>query len=231
MQFRQLLPTLENLPLFYKISSDDILALLDCMGASVKTYQKGESILTEGQDLTGLLILLKGSALLYKNADLAPSLIDTAREGHVLGAASIGRDIVPSMMSATAATRCVTLSIPFRRLMYQCNRSCPFHHKMVENLVISISEEQRKLYEKIYILSQKTIREKLLTFLQETARSHGTSSFTLPYGRTELAHYLCADRSALTRELNRLQQEGILSFRQNTYSLSDKIPLSRSGMD
>lgn len=219
MSFQSLIPVLETLPLFYKIKPEDILTLLNCMGASLKTFQKGEFLMTEGQDATGLLIILKGHALLYKNAGTAPSLIGTAPQGHVLGAASIGRELLPCPMTAAAAVSCSALAIPYRRLMFQCNLSCRFHHRMVENLVICISEGQKQLYEKIYILSQKTIRDRLLAFLRETAAASGGSTFTLPYGRTELAHYLCADRSALTRELSRMQDEGLLTFHQNTYTL------------
>ena len=219
MPFKSMLPALTTLPLFYQIKSEDILALLTCMGASLKTFKKGEFLVSEGQDMTGLLILLKGQALLYKNTDASSSLLGAAPEGHVLGAASIGRDIIPSLMSAKAAVSCTALFVPYRRLMFQCSKRCPFHRQMIENLVISISEGQRQLYEKIYILSQKTIRERLLALLQETAAAAGTRTFTLPYGRTELAHYLCADRSALTRELNHMQKKGILSFSGNTYTL------------
>ena len=216
---KSFLPLLETLPLFYQIKPDDILTLLECMGASVRTYKKGEYLLTEGQDMTGLLILLKGHALLYKNADTAPSLLDAAHEGHVLGAASIGRETVPCLMAAQAAADCTALAIPYRRLMFQCTLRCPFHHQILENLVISISEGQRQLYEKIYILSQKTIREKLLAFLSQRAAAGPPATITLPFGRTGLANYLCADRSALTRELNAMRDEGILTFNRNEYTL------------
>ena len=187
MPFKSMLPALTTLPLFYQIKSEDILALLSCMGASLKTFKKGEFLVSEGQDMTGLLILLKGQALLYKNTDASSSLLGAAPEGHVLGAASIGRDIIPSLMSAKAAVSCTALFVPYRRLMFQCSKRCPFH--------------------------------RLLALLQETAAAAGTRTFTLPYGRTELAHYLCADRSALTRELNHMQKKGILSFSGNTYTL------------
>jgi CRP-like cAMP-binding protein len=216
---KSFLPVLETLPLFYKIKPDDILTLLECMGASVRTYKKGEYLLTEGQDMTGLLILLKGHALLYKNADTSPSLLGAAHEGYVLGAASIGRETVPCLMAAMASVPCTALSIPYRRLMFQCTLRCPFHHQILENLVISISEGQRQLYEKIYILSQKTIREKLLAFLSGWAGAEPSGMIVLPFGRTELANYLCADRSALTRELNAMQREGILTFCGNEYTL------------
>ena len=218
MQWKSFLPILENLPLFYKIKPGDILTLLECMGASARTYQKGEYLLIEGQDMTGLLILLKGHALLYKNADTSPSLLGTAHEGQVLGVASIGRDTVPCLMAALAAVPCTVLAVPYRRLMFQCTLRCPYHHQILENLVISISEGQRQLYEKIYILSQKTIRDKLLAFLSERAAGQ-SDTITLPFGRIELANYLCVDRSALTRELNAMQREGILTFSRNTYTL------------
>lgn len=221
MHYQHIVPILEDLALFYQIKSEDIPTLLTCLGASVRSYQKGAYLLTEGQEVSSLLIILNGSVHLYKNAGTAPSLMGQANQGQVLGAASIGREIVSCPLSAMAATDCTVLSIPYRRLMFQCTRSCPFHHRLVENLVIVISEGQRQLYQKIYVLSQKTIRDKLLTLLQEAAADAGSKTFTLPYNRTELAHYLCADRSALTRELTNMKKEGILTFHQNSFTLLD----------
>ena len=68
-------------------------------------------------------------------------------------------------------------------------------------------------------ISRTSIREKLLTYLTRQAERTGSLTFTIPMGRTELAEYLCTDRSAMTRELSRLRDEGIISFDKRTFTL------------
>ena len=46
-----------------------------------------------------------------------------------------------------------------------------------------------------------------------------SKKFTIPFSRTDLANYLDADRSALTRELTRMRDEGIITFEKNTFVL------------
>ena len=219
MKEYELVEHLASLPLFYKIKAENIPTLLQCLGSVIKTYHKGEYLLTEGQDMTHLLILLDGCVDLYKNTGSFPSLMRRACEGDVLGAASIGRETSPCQMSALAITSCTVLSIPYRRLMFHCTRNCPFHHRLVENLVITISEGQKQLYEKLHVISQKSIREKILVFLYIQSATQRSQTVTIPYSRTELAHYLCTDRSALSRELHQMQKEGILSIQENSFIL------------
>lgn len=223
MKQQELIAHLESLALFYKIKSEHIPTLLNCLGAITKTYRKGEYLLTEGQDMTHLLVLLKGHVNLYKFSGSSCSLMRQVQEGDVIGVASIGRETVPCMMSAVASTSCTVLSIPYRKLMFECTRNCAFHHRLVENLVISISEGQRQLYEKIHVISQKSIRDKLLVLLYHHAVVQKSNTVLLPYSRTELANYLCTDRSALSRELNQMQKEGILSIQENSFTLLQTI--------
>lgn len=74
--------------------------------------------------------------------------------------------------------------------------------------------------EKLEIVSQKTLRKKLLSYLSlQSQQNHGKSRFTIPMGRSELANYLNADRSALTRELTNMEKDGLISYEKNTFTL------------
>ena len=45
------------------------------------------------------------------------------------------------------------------------------------------------------------------------------TDFSIPYSREELAAFLCVNRSALSHELSRMQQEGLSTFRKNRFCL------------
>ena len=51
--------------------------------------------------------------------------------------------------------------------------------------------------------------------------------YTLPYSRTGLADFLCVDRSALSRELCRMRDEGVLDFSGSKLRLLDPDFLRR----
>ena len=69
------------------------------------------------------------------------------------------------------------------------------------------------------MINQKTLREKIMVYLRQQAKEQGSSSFTITLGRMELADYLCADRSALTRELSSMKREGLIDYQKNTFQL------------
>ena len=100
-----------------------------------------------------------------------------------------------------------------------CKLVCRFHHRMIENMVELIAEKNLTLVEKLEVVSRTTIREKLLTYLARQAEAAGARTFTIPMGRTALAEYLCTDRSAMTRELARMRDEGLIDYTKRTFTL------------
>ena len=87
------------------------------------------------------------------------------------------------------------------------------------NIVSILADNNTRLIEKTEILCKKTLRSKILAYLEQEARNHGCRSFTIPFNRTDLANYLDADRSALTRELARMKEEGLIDFTKNNFEL------------
>jgi CRP-like cAMP-binding protein len=103
--------------------------------------------------------------------------------------------------------------------MHTCTNACAFHHKLIENMVQLIADKNQELMRKVEVVTKKTLREKILAYLSQQAQLEGGSYFEIPLGRIELAEYLCADRSSLTRELNAMKEEGILDYDRNMFRL------------
>ena len=72
---------------------------------------------------------------------------------------------------------------------------------------------------RLEILSARTIRQRLLALLDFERRKQGSKTLSLPWNRTELADYLCTDRSALSRELSRMKDDGVLDFEGASFVL------------
>ena len=79
------------------------------------------------------------------------------------------------------------------------------------------------MIEKIENISQKSIKDKILTFLSNEARKNKTNSFSILFNRQELADYLNIDRSAMCIELSKLKKAGLIDFEKNKFVLSLKI--------
>jgi CRP-like cAMP-binding protein len=86
-------------------------------------------------------------------------------------------------------------------------------------MVTLIADKNRSLMEKLDAMSKKNLREKILTYLSIQSQHQGGRYFEIPLGRIELADYLCTDRSALTRELSSMRDDGLIDFDRNTFRL------------
>lgn len=85
-------------------------------------------------------------------------------------------------------------------------------------------ENMRKFY-RLAILSQRSLRSRIMMYLTMQAGQRGTKGFHIPFSREELASFLCVNRSALSRELGRLQREGVIQFRGNQFAILNEDDL------
>ena len=106
-----------------------------------------------------------------------------------------------------------------KKILTTCSSACRFHSLVVQNLFFAISEKNRKLMRKLTHMSKRTTREKLLSYLSDEAKRHGRSSFEIPFNRQQLADFLSVDRSAMSSELGKMRDEGILTFQKNRFAL------------
>ena len=98
---------------------------------------------------------------------------------------------------------------------------------MIQNLFYEISGKNRSLVQKLGHMSRRTTREKLLSYLSEQAKKQRSASFEIPFNRQQLADFLSVDRSAMSNELCKLRDEGLLSFERNRFQLyMDNSPSS-----
>ena len=94
--------------------------------------------------------------------------------------------------------------------MTGCGHDCLFHSRLVYNLLRGMARKNLALTEKIRFMSRKTTREKLMEFLLDQAKRHGSAEFTIPYDRQALADYLGVERSAMSAEIGKLKKAGLI---------------------
>ena len=128
-----------------------------------------------------------------------------------------GGEILPH--DVIAVEESTVLFLDAGRIFAVCSPACRYHRQVLENLFFAISEKNRGLVQKLGYLSRRFIREKLLAYLSQEAGKAGSPSFSIPFNRQQLADYLAVDRSAMSRELCRMRDEGLIRFERNRFTL------------
>ena len=207
-------------PLFHGIAPADRKAVLDCVGHHVGSYAKGGIIALEGENLKHIGVILSGSVDMVKE-DLwgSKTIVMRLRPTELFGETfACGNDSL-SVVTFLASEDAQILFLPFNRVMHSCTMACSFHHRLMENIVKIIADKNRDLMRKVEVMSKRTIREKLLAYLSIQAQVQKRRYFEIPLGRVELAEYLCVDRSALTRELAKMKEDGLIDYDKNCFRM------------
>lgn len=194
-----------------------------CLGASARRWKKSESVCRQGEILRSLALLAEGRLHIRKEDYWGNgSLLSEIRPGEIFGEAYAASGGAPLRNDVVAVEDSVVIFFDFDRVLTMCTSACPYHTRLIQNLFAVISEKNRNLVRKLGCLSQRTTREKLLSYLSDEAERQGSSTVQLPFNRQQLADYLAVDRSAMSAELGRMRDEGILSFHRNEFILHER---------
>lgn len=209
-----------NSALFEGICYEDRRAMLGCIGYHIGTFRKGDIINFEDEKIKHVGIVVEGSVDMIKE-DIwgnKTMLVRSRKDDVFAETFACGSDNL-SMVTFQVSEDATILFLPFNRVMHNCTMACQFHHQLIENMVHVIANKNRDLMRKVEVVSKRTTREKLLSFLSIQAQLQQTRYFEIPLGRVELAEYLCVDRSAMTRELSKMKEEGLIDYDKNCFRM------------
>lgn len=209
-----------QLPLFDDIQPQQTSALLACLQGCTRTYDKGEYFFLDEDPIDRVGVVLSGTVHMLKEDVWGnETLLAFIECGELFGESFALRKDNSSKVSFMAASRCEVLFLSTQKILHPCAESCVFHQRLIENMFDIIGGKNRQLMEKIEIISKGSLRDKIMAFLSMEAQQAGSPTFKISLSRTELAKYLCANRSALYRELNALEDEGVIAVKGNTFTI------------
>lgn len=198
--------------------------MLKCIGGYIDEYKKGDFISLSGYAINYIGVVIKGTVhMLKEDVWGSKNLFLSIREKEIFGKTFTFSRTLVATVSFFAETDCIILLLPSERILSTCTSSCAFHHKLIENMVLLIDQKNVQLMEKLDIVTKKTLREKILTYLYQQSLVYQDIKFTIPMGRLELADYLCVNRSALTKELSSMKKDGLLDYDKNTFRLLNPL--------
>ncbi len=210
---------LQSSSLFRDMSEADIRQIITCFGAPVRRYGKGAFLWHEGEQVEQAGIVLSGTvdAVQYR-ADGGEQLVARQTAGGVFGDLLMAAG-QPSPVSLRAAEESDVLFLPVGQILGGCSACCPCHTQLRRNLLAEASEKFWALRQRLNYLSEPSLRARILLFLRDEQKKAGTALFTIPYNREKLAEFLAVNRSALSRELSRLQSEGVIEYYRNSFRI------------
>ncbi len=217
---KEFVPVLKRTKLFDGVGEDEISSMLSCLGARLRTYKKGEYVLRQGEHLDDILVLAEGSLHIQKDDYWGNrSILGHIGVGEIFGEAYVAPESGTLLNDVITVEDSAVFFFDVRRVITTCSSACRFHTMVVQNLFFAISEKNRSLVQKLDYISRRTTREKLISYLSEEAKKQNSANFIIPFNRQQLADYLSVDRSAMSNELCKMRDEGLLEFEKNRFRL------------
>ena len=217
---KKYIPVLKRTKLFWGVGEEDIASLLSCLGARKKEYKKGEYILREGEHISDIFILVEGKIHIQKDDYWGNrSILSVISVGEMFGEGYAAPESGALLNDVVAVEDSSVIFFDVKIILTTCSSACRFHNMIVQNMFFAISDKNRRLVQKLGHMSGRTTRAKLISYLSEEAKRQGSSTFTVPFNRQQLADYLCVDRSAMSNELCKMRDEGMIRFEKSRFEL------------
>ena len=216
--------------LFAGIRQEDILLLLKQIRARVKQFAPDEEIFPFGQSIHTFGQLISGAVHIVScDAQGRRSIFYHVCQGDIfgLGFGLIGEQMPPVMVVATEPSQVMLFDIDSFLDMDMPKESVIPCMVFLRNITHIVAQRNIWLTNKARILMQRTIQDKILMFLATFSKEADGESFTIPFTRQEMADYLAVDRSALSRELSKMQAAGLLRYHKNHFQINMKKELER----
>ncbi len=209
---------LHTVSLFDGVPEDAVLHELERMGSDVADYKKNNCIIREGEKSDRFGVVISGSVRIERT-DVSGNrnIISRVLRGQLFGASEVlsGSEFSNGVY-ANEDCRVILLR---RDIVYvPCGKS-RYHHRLILNILGCIAQSNMLLGEKIEVLSRRTTRQRLLTFLHLESEKQGKREFDISFDRQGLADYLCVDRSALSAEIGRMRADGVIEAHRSHFKL------------
>lgn len=210
-------------PMFLGFSADELQRVCACLGVEVRPFERGDVLVREQDPLTSVGVVASGSV---HSTRLLPDghrdLVSIVSVGEVFGEEILGGREGLSACTVTGASPGVVLSVGMQRIVRASGPLCELRSRVVENLFHLLAEKNVALQQRLELLAHRSLRERILLYLDEQRRAHHPATrFAIDLSREQLAEYLRADRAALSRELMRMKRDGLIDVERNVFQLLD----------
>ena len=203
--------------LFANISNQNLEKLLKLLRADTFTCKKGVSLSYLMNDNFVGIVLEGYLEVIKRDYEGHRSIIETLEPMQVFGT-TISSLNSPDYDIETILDSKIIL-IDYNNILNFLEKGNHSYQKFLTNLLVIVTNKISEKNERIAILTQKSIRNKLLEYFKITSLKNNSRHIYIPTTYSELAEYLAVDRSAISRELKNLQNEGFIDIKNKKITL------------
>ena len=204
--------------LFKDITPDNKSKLLKLLETSNFTYQKGVNIAYLFKDKESVGLVIDGSLDIIRiDYNGTRTIIETIYEDEILGTSLTS--LLSNDYEIITREDTKILWLDYKVILGINDTKYSYYNQFIKNLLMIALEKNTLKNERIEILTQKTIRNKLLEYFRIEALKNRSKIIYLKSTWQDLADYLAIDRCAMTRELKNLKEEGFISVKGRVITL------------
>lgn len=220
------LEALRHCILFRNMTDEEIRSALEAVGARRASYARRAVIGQDGDALEEVALILSGN-LHLAHADAAgnSNLMDVLGPGDTLGVLNaVGGYRLHSTITAASAAEMLFFRVD--KLLRANRLTDPGQIRFVQNLTLAVAQKAQRLTKKLEDSIRRTTRERLQDYLSAQYHKAGSRTFVIPLNRQDLADFLFVDRSAMSNELCKMRDEGLLKFEKSRFELLVQMPIT-----
>lgn len=197
-------------PIFDGITQEEYTHMMKCFSPVYNAYKQWEVIQEYESREECIGILYGGQAAVVRvDEDGTRSILEGVQDN-----AAIGKTLNfyqgDNEVSLICTQPCEMMFIDSYHVTKRCERACECHSKLVENIFKLVISRAQNLSMRVDVLTQRTVRRKLLYLFYFLAKERNSYSFEIPFRFNDLADFLAIDRCSMLREMKKMEDEGII---------------------
>lgn len=194
--------------IFDNITDEEVDQMKNCFKAVNRKYVEGERISSFESGSLGIVITGVVEIIRF-DFDGNRTILECINENGIFGELFFSQ-IEEGDIQIICATDVEIMYIDYDHLLKQCHNACSHHSTLIRNMLSIVSEKSIKLSNRVEVLSQRTLRKKLITYFNMISKETGRKNIVIPFSLSNLSDYLCVDRSAMLREMKKMREEGLI---------------------
>lgn len=217
--------------LFRNMGDSEILEALDSMRAHRRVYPKRALVMRDGDSMNQVGVILSGNLHLFHiDANGNSNLMENLGVGESIGLLNaVGAYRLHISAETTAETEILFLNVS--QLLRQNVLTAPVQIRVLQNLTLAVAQQAHRLTRKLEDSIRRSTRERLQDYLSDQFHKAGSRTFSIPLNRQDLADFLFVDRSAMSNELCKMRDEGLLKFDKSKFELLIEMPITEEEPD
>ena len=219
MEEKKYVSLLSGSMLFRGFTEKEIQEIYEDIMPHARTYKADEVLYFEGDVIRRFGVLFSGSVRTEKvYEDGSVRVLNVCYPGETIcleEAASITGVSPANFVAAGGSVTVVSVEL-------SSLRECKYAERFTDNIIKTLASDSiRRLY-KAEMLAIRGLRERIMTYFERMYTKTGQKTFGINMDRERFAQYLCVNRSALSNELSKMKQEGLIDYRKGTFTLLNK---------